>query len=276
MLPPSRSHRSVRIDSSQLCSMPNPLDTLTSGLASIFRVGNNGLAGVTVSPNTKKLDDSRLKLYDIENSQGCRVVRELVTEFDLVVDIVPAAPSSRNTLPVGATVPCLVVLLPNGEEKTFSGASDIADFLKQSFSEETSDMATESSMAQVVEALTPVSLFAASALRTGRGSAVTPAVTSSARVNRPDQKLILYSYEGNQFCRLVREVLTELDITYEIRSAGKGSPRRSELAELTGGSTQCPYLGTSLRLLLSHASHCPTLRLLSSFFMQWIQIQKPR
>jgi len=54
--------------------------------------------------------------------------------------------------------------------------------------------------------------------------------------------LVLYSYEGNQFCRLVREVLTELDITYELRSAGKQSPRRDELAIITGGSTQCPYI----------------------------------
>ena len=54
--------------------------------------------------------------------------------------------------------------------------------------------------------------------------------------------MVLYSYEGNQFCRLVREVLTELDITYELRSAGKQSPRRDELAIITGGSTQCPYI----------------------------------
>ena len=54
--------------------------------------------------------------------------------------------------------------------------------------------------------------------------------------------LVLYSYEGNQFCRLVREVLTELDLVYELRSCGKGSRRREELANLTGGSTQCPYL----------------------------------
>lgn len=52
----------------------------------------------------------------------------------------------------------------------------------------------------------------------------------------------MYSYEGNQFCRLVREVLTELDIVYELRSAGKGSPRRAELSSVSGGSTQCPYL----------------------------------
>jgi glutathione S-transferase len=47
---------------------------------------------------------------------------------------------------------------------------------------------------------------------------------------------------GNQFCRLVREVFTELDLVYELKSAGKLSPRRNELADITGGSSQCPYL----------------------------------
>lgn len=36
--------------------------------------------------------------------------------------------------------------------------------------------------------------------------------------------------------------MTELDLPYELRSAGKGSTRRVELAEITGGSSQCPYL----------------------------------
>jgi glutaredoxin len=61
-------------------------------------------------------------------------------------------------------------------------------------------------------------------------------------VNRPGKPLVLYNYEGNQFCRLVREVLTELDIVYELKSCGKKSPRREELKSITGGSSQCPYL----------------------------------
>lgn len=49
--------------------------------------------------------------------------------------------------------------------------------------------------------------------------------------------------EGNQFCRLVREVLSELDLPYELRSTGKGSPRREELAAVRGdGSTTAPFL----------------------------------
>ena len=72
-------------------SVPNSLDTLTSGLASIVRVGDNGLAGVTVRDDTEKNLVRLNKLYDIENSRDCRVVRECVSELDLVVEkIIPA------------------------------------------------------------------------------------------------------------------------------------------------------------------------------------------
>jgi glutathione S-transferase len=37
-------------------------------------------------------------------------------------------------------------------------------------------------------------------------------------------------------------VLTELDIVYELRSVGKKSRRREELAAFSGGTTQCPYI----------------------------------
>ena len=39
----------------------------------------------------------------------------------------------------------------------------------------------------------------------------------------------------------VREVLVELDLPYELRSTGKGSPRREELRALSGKTT-APYL----------------------------------
>ena len=47
--------------------------------------------------------------------------------------------------------------------------------------------------------------------------------------------------DGNQFCRLVREALVELDLKYISKSVGKGSPRREELRERAGATT-APYL----------------------------------
>uniref|UniRef100_A0A6T2D2K5 GST N-terminal domain-containing protein n=1 Tax=Eutreptiella gymnastica TaxID=73025 RepID=A0A6T2D2K5_9EUGL len=76
-------------------------------------------------------------------------------------------------------------------------------------------------------------------LRGGRGGAVEQA----RRTGRPPpaQPLTLYWYEGNQFCRLVREVLTELDLPHVLSSVAKRSPRRAELAARAGRST-APYL----------------------------------
>ena len=88
--------------------------------------------------------------------------------------------------------------------------------------------------------------LAVAALRPGRGATV----AAEARAAPPAEPLVLYSYDGNQFCRLVREVLAELDLPYRLRSTGKGSPRRQELLEVAGATT-APYLvdpntGTSM------------------------------
>merc|ERR1712087_976324 len=85
----------------------------------------------------------------------------------------------------------------------------------------------------------PVLLCALPSLfRPGRGVFVDEAVCTRPS---PAEPLILYSYDGNQFCRLVREVLCELDLPYEVRSTGKGSLRRRELEELSG-ATIAPFL----------------------------------
>jgi glutaredoxin len=229
-------------------SVPNSLDVLTSGLASIFCLPR----GVTVSsPNAQKGNVRIAKLYDVENSKSCRAVRERITELDLVVEqVIPVAAGSQNAASMpGGKAPVLVVatISSDGESgekiedtRTIEGVLAILSFLDESFDYPSSNVPQESeedSVAIVKEKLKLAGMYLASWMRLGRGKSVSPSVG-----NRPEQPLILYSYEGNQFCRLVREVLTELDIVYEMRSAGKDSPRRSELASITGGSSQCPYL----------------------------------
>ena len=236
-------------------SVPNGLDTLTSGLASIARLPY----GVTVSENAIGQDSRLVQLYDIENSRDCRLVRERITELDLVVEkVIPATPNSRvfveesyeYALPAGTTVPRLVVM-EGSTEKVVEGSSKILSYLDDTYSvasdsadTASSDDELEEAKDQLIKALAGVGLYVSSLLRLGRGQSVAPAAsaTSTIPIPRPEKPLILYSYEGNQFCRLVREVLTELDIVYELRSAGKQSPRRQELAGITGGSSQCPYL----------------------------------
>lgn len=227
-------------------SVPNPFDVFTSGMASICRFPG----GVTVAKETEQLGPGpdqklpRLKqLYDVENNRACRVVRERITEYDLNIDLViPSAVNSRVfaeedyefSLEPGAILPRLVVEDATGE-RTLSGGDQIVSFLDQTFGRA---VKKEDLKEQAIAVLREIGGYAADLFRMGRGVNVSPAAGEAL----PKKPLILYSYEGNQFCRLVREVLTELDIVYELRSAGKGSPRRTELASLTGGSSQCPYL----------------------------------
>jgi anaphase-promoting complex subunit 7 len=193
-----------------------------------------------------------LKLYDVENDSACRAVRERITELDLIVEkVIPAAPNSRvfqdekyqYSLPVGAQIPRLVVEDSNGAERVFVGDADIVSYLNDCYKD--SKVKDEIDIAKTaLSALFAVGGFVSNMLRLGRGSLVSEAAASDAFnvVPRPFKPLVLYSYEGNQFCRLVREVLTELDIVYELRSVGKHSSRREELADFSGGSTQCPYM----------------------------------
>ncbi|CAB9509571.1 Monothiol glutaredoxin [Seminavis robusta] len=256
----------------QLYSIPDPLDTLTSGLASICRLPHGVTAVETPPTPDGQLDllPRFAQLWDVENSADCRAVRELLTELDVVVDLViPAAPNSRvfvdpdydYALSPGTPVPRLGVEESNGDELILSGADQVVAYL-ESLKQQQAEMAKataatndeedeDNAKPEVEEALevaknvwNKVGNNLATALRLGRGSQVSPAATFTipVPVRRPPKPLVLYSYEGNQFCRLVREVLTELDIVYELRSAGKESPRRSELAYITGGSSQCPYL----------------------------------
>eukprot|EP00578_Thalassiosira_sp_NH16_P019437 CAMPEP_0181084390 /NCGR_PEP_ID=MMETSP1071-20121207/4667_1 /TAXON_ID=35127 /ORGANISM="Thalassiosira sp., Strain NH16" /LENGTH=388 /DNA_ID=CAMNT_0023166115 /DNA_START=170 /DNA_END=1336 /DNA_ORIENTATION=- len=192
------------------------------------------------------------KLYDIENNRDCRIVRERITELDLVVEQV--IPSSVNSRAVEASeapinVPTVVAEI-DGKDVKLSGVDDILKFFDDKFSiekeikkedpkeEESEEEVLNQAKDQVFDFIS----YTPGILRAGRGSSVCSAASPSLSPPRPEKALILYSYEGNQFCRLVREVLTELDITYELRSAGKESPRREELASITGGSSQCPYL----------------------------------
>jgi glutaredoxin len=263
-----KSSHEVRFPRLQpLSSIPNPLDTLTSGIASVCRLPK----GTTVLDKATTITSPPPKLkalYDIENSPACRKVRELITELDLVVEIViPAAPNSRAiTVPdykyayvnTGAgsasptnkqpVVPHLVILEVDGQETRVSGADAICETLQQMFYYQTPNQdstlveSDDDTKERVLAVVREIGNYVSTLCRIGRGMMVAPAA-SGPSVPRPQQPLVLYSYESNQFCRLVREVLTELDIPYQLRSAGKESPRRNELAATSvNGSTQCPYL----------------------------------
>ncbi len=67
-------------------------------------------------------------------------------------------------------------------------------------------------------------------------------IQSNPAAIKPDKMLQLYDIENCPYCRLVREVLTELDLDAEIYPCPKSGQRfRPELVE-RGGKAQMPYL----------------------------------
>nr|CAD1838593.1 unnamed protein product [Ananas comosus var. bracteatus] len=70
--------------------------------------------------------------------------------------------------------------------------------------------------------------------RMGKGSSYTPS-------KLPPQPLELWAYEASPFCKIVREVLVELELPHILRSTARGSPKRQTLYEKVG-HFQVPYL----------------------------------
>ena len=235
-----------------------PVDTLTSGLASIARLP----FGTDVADEFKETEHDvppaeDLILYDVEGNALCRRVRETITYLDLCCTIKPCADGSRHRGEAAAlSGKSFPFLVDNAAGVSIEGSQSICDHLMEEYG-------------SYIEPLEPppILLLALPDLfRWERGQTVPPAMRGKSPPAKP---LKLYSYEGNQFCRLVREVLCELDLPYELRSTGKGSSRREELKELSGKTT-APYLidpnsGTAMgesadivKYLLSTYSSYPT------------------
>src|SRR5262245_10325920 len=78
--------------------------------------------------------------------------------------------------------------------------------------------------------------LATTMLRMGAG------IVTQPRTSRPASLFELYEFEACPYCRIVREVLTELDLDALIRPCPKGGTRfRPELIA-KGGKAQFPYL----------------------------------
>ncbi|MEM9255064.1 MAG: glutathione S-transferase N-terminal domain-containing protein [Pseudomonadota bacterium] len=78
--------------------------------------------------------------------------------------------------------------------------------------------------------------FVSTLLRAGNG------INSKPASHKPDVLLRLYDIENCPYCRLVREVLTELDLDALILPGPRGGGRYRPEAEGMGGKAQFPYL----------------------------------
>ena len=63
--------------------------------------------------------------------------------------------------------------------------------------------------------------------RMGAGSTYTSA-------KKPEQPLVYWGYEASPFCKIVREVLCELELPHVMKNCARGSPKRDEMVEKYG------------------------------------------
>ena len=178
-------------------------DVAASGLASMARMPVAAGKSTTVVEGLAAYPAFRTPpvLYEFEACPYCRFVREAVTALDLVVDVKPCGRGSRHRAEarkVGGKEQ--FPLLVDGDTVLYESA-DIVDYL-----------AAKRGVTLAPPTGGVLASAAATAFRPGRGDAV-----SAGALAKPPRKLLeLYSYEGNQFCRLVREVLCELDLQYPV------------------------------------------------------------
>jgi len=144
-------------------------------------------------------------LYDTEQSNDCRLVRERITELDLAVEtIIPAAPNSRAVTDdsyeyylEGATkeIPRMVVVDEQGK-KVFVGSDDVLGYFTDVFGPRAPvvDDTEEELKKKVVEVLLLLGENLASLLRYGRGGAVADCA-KSPDTPRPSKPLVSVSLD---------------------------------------------------------------------------------
>jgi glutathione S-transferase len=223
------------------------LDVSRSMLASQLR----GWRGTTTFEPAARQPERPLELYEFEACPYCRLVREALTELDLDALIFPCPKGGRRFRPraeaAGGKRQFPLLVDPTAGRTLYESADIIAHLVGTYGGRLRGPLLPQ--LPQVAASTL------ASLSQVMRGARARPSVA-------PEKPLELYSFEASPYSRLVREVLTELELPYLLRSTGKarwedmGPPwvrktffpttpvagrNRTRLLERTG-RVQVPYL----------------------------------
>lgn len=201
-------------------------DIATSVLATVSRLGYAERVGaVGARPELP------LKLYEFEACPFCRKSREALTVLDLEVEIYPCPKNGprfrRWVAEHGGKAQFPYFVDPNTGAEMYE-SNDINRYLFANYGTGSVALMLAGGL------LTDLGSFTASAFRLGRGN-------SYRKAKAPEKPLELYGYEGSPFCRIVREVLSELELPYLLHNVAHKSPGRERFVERSG-NMQVPYL----------------------------------
>ncbi|KAF7804289.1 putative thioredoxin-like protein [Senna tora] len=172
-----------------------------------------------------------IEIYEFESCPFCRKVREIVAVLDLDVIFYPCPRNSPNFRPkvaqMGGKQQFPYMVDPNTGISMYE-SDDIIKYLAEKYGDGSVPLSLSLGL------LTTLTAGFGMLGRMGKGTTYTPA-------KLPPKPLKLWAYEGSPFCKLVREVLVELELPHLLCSCGRGSPKRQILLDKTG-YFQAPYL----------------------------------
>ncbi|KAI4300478.1 hypothetical protein L6164_033854 [Bauhinia variegata] len=172
-----------------------------------------------------------IEIYEFESCPFCRKVREIVAILDLDVLFYPCPRNGPNFRPkvaqMGGKQLFPYMVDPNTGMSMYE-SDDIIKYLTGKYGDGSIPFTLSLGF------LTTLTAGLGMLGRMGKGATYTPA-------RLPPNPLKLWAYEGSPFCKLVREVLVELELPHLQISCARGSSKRQILYEKTG-HFQAPYL----------------------------------
>ncbi|CAN6867100.1 unnamed protein product [Brassica oleracea] len=191
------------------------------------------LGGITLKESSKlgPRPEKPIEIYEFEGCPFCRKVREMVGVLDLDILYYPCPRGSPNFRPkvnqMGGKQQFPYMVDPNTGVSMYE-SDGIIKYLSEKYGDGTVPLSL------TLGPLTAITAGFAMIGRMGKGNMYTPA-------KLPPKPLVFWAYEGSPFCKIVREVLVELELPHIQRSCARGSPKRHELLQ-KAGHFQVPYL----------------------------------
>ncbi|XP_060201194.1 uncharacterized protein LOC132629832 [Lycium barbarum] len=231
-------------------------DILSASLALIFRLGTGalvsgysasfvsknevpseqyalGIAGFKVkeSSNLGPRPEKPIEIYEFESCPFCRKVREIVAVLDLDVLFYPCPRNGPNFRPkvgqMGGKQLFPYMVDPNTGVAMYESDA-IIKYLVGKYGDGNVPLMLSLGL------FTTLTAGFAMIGRMGKGTSYKPS-------KLPPKPLELWAYEPSPFCKVVREVLVELELPHILHSCARGSPKRQVLYERVG-HFQVPYL----------------------------------
>ena len=196
------------------------MSATTDALVNLLAGTVRGWRGTAAFAPTERSPETLLKLYDIEASPYCRLVREVLTELDLDVLVLPCPSGGTRFRPEAEAVggKRLFPLLVDDDTGThLYESADIIDYLEQRYGR--GNVAARGVRRGVAVATS----YASSALLWRAGASITGMTARPSRA--PGTPLELYSFESSPYSKRVRARLCELELPYVLRNTGKGAWR---------------------------------------------------